>query len=77
MKPILEFCANNASLGTEEAIRRVKAQVDCEVYEYGCLTACGTCYLFPYVLVDGEQVEGEDAEQLADRIMQKIRETHP
>lgn len=48
MKPILEFCANNASLGTGEAIRQVKEHVDCDVYEYGCLTACGICYLFPY-----------------------------
>ncbi|WP_059041096.1 YuzB family protein [Paenibacillus rubinfantis] len=77
MKPILEFCANNASLGTGEAIRKVQEQVECDVYEYGCLTSCGTCYLFPYVLVDGEQVEGEDAKQLAERILQKIRETHP
>lgn len=77
MKPILEYCTNNASLGTDEAIWKVKEQVDCDIYEYGCLTACGTCYLFPYVLVDGEQVEGEDADQLAERILQKIREAHP
>ncbi|MGG6310161.1 YuzB family protein [Paenibacillus macerans] len=76
MKPILEFCANNAGFGTAEAIQKVREQYDCDVYEYGCLTSCGICYLFPYVLVDGEQVEAENADQLAERILRIIRETH-
>lgn len=48
MKPIIEFCANNAGFGTGEAIRKVREQQECDVYEYGCLTNCGTCFMFPY-----------------------------
>lgn len=77
MKPIIEFCANNAGLGTDEVIKKVQEQHDCDVYEYGCLTSCGTCYLVPYVLVDGEQVEAETSGQLYERILLKIEETHP
>ena len=47
MKPIIEFCANNAGFGTGEAIRKVRELQDCDVYEYGCLTNCGTCFMFP------------------------------
>lgn len=75
MKHLLEYCTRNVSLGTHEAIRMVQEQYDCEVHEYGCLTHCGTCYAFPYVIVNGKQVEAEDAGQLAARILQIISES--
>ncbi|GJM74728.1 UPF0349 protein [Paenibacillus macerans] len=75
MKPIIEFCANNAGFGTGEAIRKVCELQECDVYEYGCLTNCGTCFMFPYVLVDGEPVEAENADQLYERILLKIKDS--
>ncbi|WP_019635907.1 YuzB family protein [Paenibacillus fonticola] len=72
MKVIVEFCANNSHFGTDEVMKKLQQHPDCEVYEYGCLTGCGMCYLTPYALVDGETVEAETAEALYDVILALI-----
>ncbi|GIP59972.1 YuzB family protein [Paenibacillus woosongensis] len=72
MKIILEFCANNAHFGTDEIMKRLEQHPDCEVYEYGCLTGCGMCYMTPYALVNGETVEAETASALYDAIIRRI-----
>lgn len=72
MKIILEFCANNAHFGTDEIMKRLEQHPDCEVYEYGCLTGCGMCYMTPYALVSGETVEAETASALYDAIIRRI-----
>ncbi|WP_410772023.1 YuzB family protein [Fontibacillus sp. BL9] len=74
MKPIIEFCANNAGFGTDVALNRLKEHYDCEVIEYGCLTGCGMCYMSPYALVNGETVAAETAEQLYEVIVDLIKE---
>lgn len=74
MKHIVEFCANNAAFGTDEIMNRLKEEQHCEVYEYGCLTGCGMCYMSPYCLLDGETVEAETAEGLYRRIIELIAE---
>ncbi|WP_435922311.1 YuzB family protein [Paenibacillus sp. DYY-L-2] len=74
MKPIIEFCANNAGFGTDTVLNRLKEQHDCEVIEYGCLTGCGLCYMSPYALVNGETVEAETAEGLYERILAMMEE---
>lgn len=72
MKIILEFCANNAHFGTDEIMKRLDQHPDFEVYEYGCLTGCGMCYMTPYALVNGETVEAETASALYDAIIRRI-----
>ncbi|MGG4550812.1 YuzB family protein [Paenibacillus woosongensis] len=72
LKIILEFCANNAHFGTDEIMKRLEQHPDCEVYEYGCLTGCGMCYMTPYALVNGETVEAETASALYDAIIRRI-----
>ncbi|MEK5477727.1 YuzB family protein [Paenibacillus sp. FSL R5-0407] len=74
MKPIIEFCANNAGFGTDTILNRLKEQHGCEVIEYGCLTGCGMCYMSPYALVNGETVAAETAEQLYETILKLIKE---
>lgn len=74
MKPIIEFCANNAGFGTDIILSRLKDQWGYEVIEYGCLTGCGMCYMSPYAMVNGETVEAETAEALYDRILERIQE---
>lgn len=74
MTVIIEFCANNACFGTHEIVKKIQQAYECEVYEYGCLTNCGVCYMVPYVLVNGEHVEAENSDLLYERIVQKIEE---
>lgn len=74
MRAIIEYCTHNTAHGTEEIMNKLRQRENCEVYEYGCLTSCGLCYLSPYALVNGESVEGENAEALYERIMEKIKE---
>ncbi|GGH34568.1 YuzB family protein [Paenibacillus segetis] len=74
MRPIIEFCANNAHFGTDEMMKKLKEQHECDVYEYGCLTGCGMCYLTPYAMVNGETVEAETADDLYEVILNKIKE---
>lgn len=74
LRAIIEYCTHNTVHGTEEIMDKIRQLPDCEVYEYGCLTSCGLCYLSPYALVNGESVEGETAEALYDQIMIKIHE---
>ncbi|WP_055105862.1 YuzB family protein [Paenibacillus ihumii] len=72
MKVIVEFCANNAHFGTDEVMKKLEQHPGCEVYEYGCLTGCGMCYMSPYALVNGETIEAETAEALYDAIVRII-----
>ncbi len=74
MRPIIEYCTNNSGIGTGEIMNKLKESFDCEVYEYGCLTGCGMCYLSPYALYNGETVEAETAEKLYDLIAKRILE---
>jgi len=74
MRPIIEYCTSNLHHGTEEVIRKLEQRQDCDVMEYGCLGNCNECFLFPYVMVNGEIVAGEDADQLYNAILEKIKE---
>lgn len=74
MRPIIEFCANNAHFGTDEIMKNLKENHECDVYEYGCLTGCGMCYMTPYAMVNGETVEAETANDLYQVILNKLRE---
>lgn len=74
MRPIIEFCVNNMHHGTEEVMKKLEANPDYDVVEYGCLGNCGECYLFPYALVNGETVAASTADELYEQIMAKIKE---
>lgn len=74
MKTIIEICANNNHPGMTETITSLKLLPDCEVYEYGCLTACGVCYMIPYALVDGKMLEAENAAALYEAIRHIINQ---
>lgn len=74
MRPIIEFCTNNTSFGTDLIMKQLEQEYSCDVVEYGCLTGCGMCYLSPYALVNGETVEAETAEQLYELLVEKIKE---
>jgi uncharacterized protein YuzB (UPF0349 family) len=74
MRPIIEFCASNVSHGTEEIIRKLEANPDIDVVEYGCMGNCGECFLSPYALVNGESVFAPTPEELYEEILKKIKE---
>jgi len=71
---LIEFCVNNMHFGTDEVMRRLEDRPDAETIEYGCLSNCDQCYLEPYALVDGEIVSAETAEELYEKIIQKLNE---
>lgn len=74
MRPIIEFCSSNMHHGTDKLMKRLEANPDYDVIEYGCLGNCGECFLLPYALVNGEIVAGSNVEELEQRIAQKIKE---
>jgi uncharacterized protein YuzB (UPF0349 family) len=74
IKPIIEFCCSNAHHGTEPLMKKLEQNPDYEVIEYGCLGNCGECYLFPFVLVNGEIVAAETAEALEEKITEAVDE---
>jgi len=74
MKPIIEFCCSNAHHGTDDLMKKLEQNPEYEIIEYGCLGNCGECYLFPFVLVNGEIVAAETAEALEAKILASIAE---
>jgi uncharacterized protein YuzB (UPF0349 family) len=74
MRAIIEFCTSNLHNGTEQLMKRLEANPEYDVIEYGCLGNCGECYTFPYALVNGEIVAGASAEELEESINKKIKE---
>jgi uncharacterized protein YuzB (UPF0349 family) len=74
MRPIIEFCSSNMHHGTDKIMKKLEANPEYDVVEYGCLGNCGECYLLPYALVNGEIVAGTTAEELDQRIAEKIKE---
>ena len=72
MRPIIEFCTNNMHHGTDEVMRRLEENLDYDVIEYGCLSNCGQCFAEPYAIVNGEIVAAETAEELYEKIIEKI-----
>lgn len=74
MRPIIEFCTNNMHHGTEKLMKKLEANPEYDVIEYGCLGNCGECYLFPYALLNGEIVAAPTVEELEAEIDKKIKE---
>jgi len=76
MKPLVEFCASNVSSYTKAVIDALEhdPELDVDVLEYGCLGHCGECYMEPFALVNGDFVSAETADELLDKIKQKIRQ---
>ncbi|MBM7592017.1 YuzB family protein [Brevibacillus fulvus] len=76
MKPLVEFCSSNLSSYTQSVMERLEqdTELDVDVVEYGCLGHCGECYMAPFALVNGDYVAAETAEELYEKIKQKIRE---
>jgi uncharacterized protein YuzB (UPF0349 family) len=74
MRPIIEFCTNNMHHGTEKLMKTLEQNPEYDVIEYGCLGNCGECFLFPYVLLNGEIVAAPTVEELHAAILEKIKE---
>jgi len=74
MRPVIEFCVANSFHGTDDIMRKLEADQEIDVIEYGCLGNCGECYMFPFALVNGEIVFAETTESLYTQIMRKVRE---
>jgi uncharacterized protein YuzB (UPF0349 family) len=74
MRPIIEFCASNMHHGTEKVMKALELNPDFDVIEYGCLGNCGQCYMEPYALLNGEIIAAENADELHERILEKIKE---
>lgn len=72
MRPIIEFCASNMSLGTGIVMKKLEESPDYDVIEYGCLGNCGQCFYAPYALVNGEIVAAPTPEELYDKIIETI-----
>ncbi|MEX2104704.1 MAG: DUF1450 domain-containing protein [Bacilli bacterium] len=69
MRPLIEFCVNNASLSAKEQLEQ---DLDLDVIDYSCLGNCGICYTYPYCMVDGEIVEAETEDELVKKVYEMI-----
>ncbi|MED4729213.1 YuzB family protein [Aneurinibacillus migulanus] len=76
MRPMVEFCVSNLSLGSETVKKILEEENEVDVLEYGCLGNCGQCFVQPYALVNGKLIVGEDAQDLLKAIrtyIEKVR----
>jgi uncharacterized protein YuzB (UPF0349 family) len=74
MRPIIEFCASNMHHGTDQVMKKLEADPDYDVIEYGCLGNCGQCYMEPFALINGEILSADSSDQLYEQIIVKIKE---
>ena len=74
MRAIVEFCASNMSLGSDQVKSRLELIPDIDVIEYGCLGNCGQCFFAPYAYVNGEIVAAPTPDELYDKIMEAIEQ---
>lgn len=62
------ICESNLALGTEEVKEKLEKSGEFDVNVEGCLGYCGECCEQLYVLLDGEFISGETAEELLEEI---------
>jgi uncharacterized protein YuzB (UPF0349 family) len=74
MRPLIEFCINNLTADVLTVKQTLEKDRSLDVLEYGCLGNCGICARQPYALVNGELVSAVTAEELLEKIYQKIEE---
>lgn len=74
MKPLVEFCYNNYSLGTEKIKEKLELSDDFEVLENLCLGHCEQCAITPFVIFEGEYLEEDSPEELYQLIISKKAE---
>ncbi|WP_090578962.1 YuzB family protein [Paenibacillus sp. OV219] len=72
LKPMIEFCASNMHHGTDRLMKKLEANPDFDVIEYGCLGNCGECYMVPFGMVDGTIIAAETVDELEQEIMKAI-----
>ncbi|AMA71989.1 MULTISPECIES: YuzB family protein [Aneurinibacillus] len=73
MRPMVEFCVSNLSLGSETVKKVLEEENEVDVLEYGCLGNCGQCFVQPYALVNGKLIAGKDAQELLAAIKDHIK----
>lgn len=73
MRPMVEFCVSNFSLGSEAVKKILEEENEVDVLEYGCLGNCGQCFVQPYALVDGQLVSGNTPQELLAAIKEQIQ----
>ncbi len=73
MRPMVEFCVSNFSLGSETVKKILEEENEVDVLEYGCLGNCGQCFVQPYALVDGQLVSGNTPQELLAAIKEQIQ----
>ena len=64
----VDICECNFVLGTEKVKDELEKSNDFEVEVHGCLGHCGECCESPFVLLDGEFVSSDSAENLIEEI---------
>lgn len=72
MRPLIEFCVNNAPLSAREILEQ---DPELDVIDYSCLGNCGVCYTYAFCIVDGEVVEAETAEDLVKKVYEQIEKS--
>ncbi len=72
--PIIEFCINNLSRGSYEAMLKLEEDPNLDIIEYSCLSHCTLCEESLYALVNGEIVRGETPDDLVKNIYKHLEE---
>lgn len=62
------ICESNLVLGTDQVKEKLEQSGEFDIEVEGCLGHCGECCEQMYVLLDGEFVSADSAEELLDEI---------
>lgn len=67
----IDVCENNFALGTDKVVEELEKSNEFEIEVHGCLGYCGECCESLFVLLDGEMIQAETAEELLEEINDK------
>ncbi|WP_347548976.1 DUF1450 domain-containing protein [Pseudalkalibacillus hwajinpoensis] len=68
----IEFCAGNLR-ENQKVWNELEKYSGLELIDYGCLGYCGNCYAESFAIVDGVLMNADDAEELIDKIIRKLK----
>jgi uncharacterized protein YuzB (UPF0349 family) len=63
---VVEYCVHNVT------DRRAVESLPAEIRGYPCLERCGRCRRTPFLIVDGDLLEGPDHAALAERVREGV-----
>ncbi|MHC5375668.1 DUF1450 domain-containing protein [Enterococcus sp. LJL120] len=74
MDPLLEFCEQNLSAGSQLVIDDAFVSENCDIMTYSCMSECTLCGMKPFAFFEGERIAANTPEGLLVSVTAAIKE---